>query len=330
MPTVQPTTSDLAVSVVMPCYNGAAFLAEALESVGRQTRRPGEVLVVDDGSVDDSREIALRLGARVLTTSGKRGPSHARNLGIQAAEGNVIAFLDADDYWDPTHCEELLVLLERHPDAVVAFSRAMAFGAATRQIGSALPDSRPRDVFGDLFARNMVVQSGVAARRDALLAVGGYREELRYAEDLDLWFRLARRGPFVASNRFTVHYRLHPAQAITDTAQLATDVWQVRARVWQEAQSTETPERLRSFAEVLRVGWNGHLRTAWRERDPTTFRTVLGLRDLIPDSEEIHRRWTWRARLFRRPWQVAAALWDRLPARARAALGSLKSAIRFQ
>lgn len=321
--------SAVTCSVVIPCYNGAQYLVEALESVARQTRPPLEVLVVDDGSTDGSRELAASQGARVIATPGRRGPSHARNQGIRAARGDVVAFLDADDWWEPHHWADLAGLLDRYPEAIVAFARAVAFGAINKPLGHPLPDSVPHEMFRELVTRNALVQSGAAARRDALLAVGGYREDLRYAEDLDLWLRLARQGPFVASNAFTVHYRTHSAQAMQDTRQLAKDVWLVRARVWQEVVENETPVTQREMQSLLVDAWDAHLRSAWRERDSGTFRTVLALRDLVPGSDAVYRRWFWRARLLRGPWRAAAAVWDVLPARIRQSLGSIKNVVRI-
>src|SRR4051812_12252844 len=101
----------LSISAVVPCYNGEVFLAEALESISRQSRRVDEIIVVDDGSTDRSAEVAESWGATVIRQP-NRGEGAARNRGIEAAKGDVIAWLDADDLWRPRHIEVVAGMLE--------------------------------------------------------------------------------------------------------------------------------------------------------------------------------------------------------------------------
>ena len=88
------------ISVVIPCYNREPFLAETIESVLKQTRPVGEIIVVDDGSTDRSAEVARSYGARVISMNRNRGHAAACNAGVDAARGDLLAWLDADDYWD--------------------------------------------------------------------------------------------------------------------------------------------------------------------------------------------------------------------------------------
>jgi glycosyltransferase involved in cell wall biosynthesis len=187
------------VSVVIPSYNAATYLPQALASIRTQLRAPDEIVVVDDGSTDDSPELARRAGARVLRTPTNGGPAAARNLGIREARGDVVAFLDADDLWEPTHLAVLLQLLERHPSAVLAFSRERRIGGWEGEHPRVLPENEAVDAFWPLLRKNFIPQMGVVARRDALSAVGGYDESMRYAEDYDLWLRLALRFPFLCT-----------------------------------------------------------------------------------------------------------------------------------
>src|SRR5271157_3647324 len=100
------------ISVIIPCYNAEPFLAEAIVSVLKQTCPVGEILVVDDGSTDRSAEIARSYGARVISMGRNSGHAAARNAGVDAARGDLLAWLDADDYWDAIHCEVVCGLLE--------------------------------------------------------------------------------------------------------------------------------------------------------------------------------------------------------------------------
>jgi len=317
----------LTVSVVIPCYNGATWLAEAIGSVRAQTRLVDEILVVDDGSTDDSPALAAALGARVLRTSGREGPGGARNLGIREAVGDAVAFLDADDLWEPDHCAGLLAPLERYPEAVLAFARARTFGAHEKEMGRPMPDESARRMLHALLARNSIVQSAVVARRAALVAAGGYRADLRHAEDYDLWLRLAREHPFVARNRFSVRYRVHGAQASVNEAALSRGACEARWRIWLAEEPRASPEERAALQRILRDAWERSLVIAWKVRDTATIREVLGLHEIVPGSERIWRRWQWRVALVRPPWRVAARLWDALGPATRRRLAPLKGAM---
>ena len=117
-----------AISVVIPCRNGAEFLGEALDSVRAQTLAPLEVIVVDDRSSDASAEVARAHGATVLRTAEPGGTAVARNLGWRHARGELIAFLDADDRWRPRHLEVVSGLLASAPEAVLAWGSIEFFG----------------------------------------------------------------------------------------------------------------------------------------------------------------------------------------------------------
>jgi GT2 family glycosyltransferase len=314
------------ISTVIPCFNGADFLDEALRSVHGQTRAVDEIIVVDDGSTDDSVSIARREGAICLSTGGRAaGPSAARNIGIRAARGDVIAFLDADDYWEPAHCELVVGLLDRHPDAAVAFSRERRIGDWEGEHDRVLPEDQPVDAFWPCLRRNMIPQMGVAVRRAALLAVGGYDETRRYSEDYDLWLKLARRYPFVCSHAVTCNHRGHAGQLTRHPGRLARGAYEARYRVWREAVETAPPDFVARVEGTIREAWQGYLRTTWKRRNREEFDAALDLRDLVPGSDEIHDRWALKARHLWR-WHAGAGwVWDRLPLGIRTGLrGSLR------
>jgi glycosyltransferase involved in cell wall biosynthesis len=317
----------LSLSVVMPCHNGAAYLAEAIASVRAQTRPAKEILVVDDGSTDGSAELAARLGARVLRTAGREGPGAARNLGIREASGDAIGFLDADDVWEADHCAGLLALLERYPDAALAFARARTFGACEKEMGRPIPDEEARPMLHALLGRNPIVQSAVVARRDALLAAGGYRPDLRHAEDYDLWLRLARDHPFVGRNRFSVRYRVHATQASRNEAALSAGACEARWRIWLAEEPTASPEERATLRQILLEAWERSLVIAWKVRDSATIQSVLALHTMVPGSAGAYRRWRWRVALIRPPWRAAARLWDALGPSVRRRLAPLKRAV---
>jgi glycosyltransferase involved in cell wall biosynthesis len=125
----------MTVSVVVPCYNYGRFLEEAVDSVLRQSVSDLEVIIVDDGSVDGTPEVANSLARRDPRVRSfrteHRGPAHARNLGLSQAEGPYIAYLDADDRWRPNKLERQLLVMEREPSVVMLFSNAVRFTGDT-------------------------------------------------------------------------------------------------------------------------------------------------------------------------------------------------------
>src|SRR5262245_24198684 len=183
------------ITAVIPVYNGAEFLRDAIESVRLQERAVDELIVVDDCSSDLSADLAESLGARCIRQPLNAGPGAARNRGIEAATGDVIAFLDADDRWLASHCGPLVQPLERHPACAVAFSRIRIFGDESSP-GSRiyLAEDTPTPVFWHLLYENIVKQSASVVRRDALVRYGAYNELRRYSEDYELWLHLSRKA----------------------------------------------------------------------------------------------------------------------------------------
>jgi len=192
------------LSVVIPAFNAGSLLAAAVRSVAAAERGDVEVLVVDDGSTDGSAEavaqdMAAPAAARVmLLRQANRGPGAARNRGLEAARGDLVGFLDADDVWLPGRAAALLgtgtaeaAALARadliYSDYVL---RNLATGAGTPHACQPLAPPAARS----LVLHNPICTSTVVARRAALVAAGGFREDLRFAEDWDLWLRVAERA----------------------------------------------------------------------------------------------------------------------------------------
>jgi glycosyltransferase involved in cell wall biosynthesis len=228
-------------SVVIPARNAAAHLREAITSVHRQSTPPTEVVVVDDGSSDDTARIATEHGARVVRLPTSMGPSHARNRGIAEAQGDLIAFLDADDVWLPGHLEASVALLNECP-AGLCFAPVRVFGTVNTLVVPPCESGRAMDMTEALLEENFIVQSSVVVRRNVLPAVGAYDESLRLAEDYDLWLRLSGTVDFAMIATATVMRRLHPEQASElRRLDMIAAAWRVRVN-W--LQSTQGLERL--------------------------------------------------------------------------------------
>jgi glycosyltransferase involved in cell wall biosynthesis len=190
------------VSVVIAVFDGERFLAEAIASATAQTYSPLEVIVVDDGSRDRSAQLATRCGARVLRRP-HRGVSAARNAGIAAARGDVIAFLDADDRWP---VERLALQVEhfiRRPELGFVLGRARLF----------LHPSAPRPAWytDDLAEHESVLaRLTLVARRELFDRVGGFDESIDICEDFDWLVRCREAGiPYEVLDDVVLEYRVH-------------------------------------------------------------------------------------------------------------------------
>jgi glycosyltransferase involved in cell wall biosynthesis len=185
------------VSIVVLCHDYGRFLAEAIESALAQSYPNLEILVVDDGSTDDSLKVAARYEDKVRILSHPNiGLERTCNRGVAEARGEYFAFLSADDIFEPTYVEELFDALERSPDASFAYCRMRRFGAQT-----GLMRCFPYSAY-ILALRTNFVNGSALTRRADYLAVGGLSEELaEYAlEDWDFWLKLlekGRRGTYV-------------------------------------------------------------------------------------------------------------------------------------
>lgn len=199
------------VSVVIPAYNAAAFLAEAVASALGQSRPPLEVIVIDDGSTDGSPAIARGVGSRVRVISQEnRGAAAARNRGIEAASGEWIAFLDADDLWVPTKLEEQLAFLESHAECAAVYAQMVNFSADRGTAGLPQPDVVHSGwLFDRLLVENFVPLPSLVVSAEALRLVGGFDDSLATAEDTNLLLRLALRHQIGGLARPLLRRRLH-------------------------------------------------------------------------------------------------------------------------
>lgn len=290
---------SLTISVVIPCYNAAEYLVEAVSSVHRQTRPPVEIIVVDDGSTDGSAELAAGLdGVRVLVQRANGGPGAARNVGTAAARGDVIAWLDADDRWEAEHLACLAELLERHPSASVAFSRARQFGERNGEWPRLIPSELALDPFWTALGWCLALPSATAVRRDALLSVGGFDESLRVAEDFELWIRLARRGHlFICSDAVTCEWRQHGGN--TETMHYSRAEYEVRHRLWRaESLAASDPEYVARLGKALGDIWERRLDDAWHMRSRAVMEFQLSMERFVPDGSDRGRAWRRKAILL--------------------------------
>lgn len=199
------------ITTIIPAYNAARFLAEAVASIRAQTLCPDEIIIVDDASTDGTADIASGLGndIRLLRLADNQGPAVARNRGIMAATGTLITGLDADDIWPPNALAALAARLEQFPAAGIVAGCIEVIGPAL----PARPISRTTDVlegFAQSFGCSMI-------RRQTFQKVGLLDETLRFGEDMD-WFMRARERniPIVTIGETTLLYRRHGSNMTVD------------------------------------------------------------------------------------------------------------------
>ncbi len=202
------------VSVIIPCYNVARFIGEALESVLRQTHADTVAIVVDNGSTDGTAAVAEGYGERVtvIRHADRRGPSAARNAALDIADGDAIAFLDGDDRWHPEKIARQVAFLGAHPEHGVVHTAVRHIDTAGEEMDRPGGAIRWRiaegSCLGDLLAHNTVTTSTVLVRRD-VLGADRFPLDLMAGEDWDLWLRLAGRTRFGYLAEPLTDYRVH-------------------------------------------------------------------------------------------------------------------------
>ncbi len=188
------------VSVVIPAYNAAPFIRRAIDSVLAQTWKKLEIIVVDDGSTDETAAIASSYGKPVtLVQKPNGGPSSARNLGIRKSRGDWIAFLDADDYWLPEKLERQVILLREKAELGFCSTATLVMTPEGKTERIWPCPHIDKDLLHTLFEENAAIAgstSSVLIRRDALPPRGPFDETLQGVEDTDLWMRLAAKSGY--------------------------------------------------------------------------------------------------------------------------------------
>lgn len=199
------------VSVIIPSYNSGRFLREAIDSVLAQTYRHHTIVVVDDGSSDETSEIAMSYSDVRYICQDHLGVSIARNAGLEASEGPFVVFLDADDRLLPWHFETSLQAFQARPDAAFVCGAYRTFGLSVNEYShhcAPLPDH-----YGSLLRSQFIGPPlHVMFKRDILDGVGRFRPELRVCEDFDLYLRIVKQYPIYCHHQAVAQYRLHEGQ----------------------------------------------------------------------------------------------------------------------
>lgn len=240
---LSPLSADAAsqpwLSVVMPTYNGASHVAAALDSVAAAGAADVEVIVVDDGSTDETLAIvesfADRFALRVATPERTGNWVASTNRAIALARGHYLCCLHQDDCWLPRRLELLRAAVGRHGDVALAFHPARYIDAAGRELGTwRCPFSGheglldPALLVSRLLVQNFLSVPAPLFSRAAVAAVGGLDEDLWYTADWDLWLKLAAAGPSLYVPEVLACFRIHPE---SQTANRSADTVEFRRQL---------------------------------------------------------------------------------------------------
>jgi len=189
------------VSVIIPTYNRALFIGRALESVVRQTLKCSEIIVVDDGSTDNTSDILVKFSSSEniplkIVRQTNRGVAAARNHGIVKATGDYIAFLDSDDHWHKKKIELQYKCLQENPDYLVSHTREKWLRRGIHLNQKKIHIPRHGDIFNHCLQLCGVGMSTVMVKKEFFNKVGFFDEILRCCEDYDLWLRASSKFPF--------------------------------------------------------------------------------------------------------------------------------------
>ncbi|HKN83957.1 MAG TPA: glycosyltransferase family A protein [Pyrinomonadaceae bacterium] len=233
---MEQTASPL-VSVIIPAYDVSEFIGEALDSVLAQTFTDYEIIVINDGSPDtEALERALKpyMSRIVYLKQENRGVSAARNTGIEAARGSLIAFLDGDDTWLPNYLEVQVARIQADPTIDVLYPNVIMFGDPS-EAGEEFMTSCPSNgevTFERLLLQECNVSNCSIARRETIIRAGLFDESLRSVEDFDLWLRVIKQGGRIAYHRDVLaRYRRRTGSLTADPIWLSKHILRVLEKV---------------------------------------------------------------------------------------------------
>jgi glycosyltransferase involved in cell wall biosynthesis len=237
------------ISVVVRIYNCERYIAQTLTSILEQTRPPDELIVVDDGSTDGSREIVMGFGDRIrLVRQTNSGHSAALNRGFREARGTYVANCDADDLWEPTKLERQVETLRAHPEIDVAFTGTVSFGLRDHTwhgvpgAGLLAHDT----LVAAMYRHNVICTSSTVVRRALLDSVGEFSTRFVTCEDCEFWMRALRaRSAFYFDPEILVRHREHSAAATGNRLRILRDTHMVHL---ENGDLADAPASVRSIA----------------------------------------------------------------------------------
>lgn len=227
------------VSVIIPTYNRCKYLNFAIQSVLHQTYANWELLVIDDGSSDDTSSVIqeyIGKDKRIRSFRLKNGGvARARSVGIKEAKGEYVAFLDDDDYYLPHKLELQVNYLEKNPQHIFVYGQADYVDSQGNYIKTV--PGNPVRTYGELIQESVIFPTTIMVRRSAFEEFGYFRSSLKTCEDYDMWLRIARKYPFAFISEPVAKYRRHRNNVTHRIHQVYSDENRVRKYLLQAAGS---------------------------------------------------------------------------------------------
>ena len=264
------------VSVVIPAYNAMTYLPETLDSVLKQTFTDFEVLIVNDGSTDSIVTWASAItDPRVqLISQDNQGLPGARNTGIAHAKGEYIAFLDADDLWEPTKLEKQVQCFQENPNAGVVYTWSLLVDEYGKPTGRIFASQAEGNVWQQLLETDVISNgSSAMVRKDCFEAVGVFDHTLTSAEDLDMWLRIASQYSFAVVKEPLTLYRQYSRSMSKNRQRMFQNLQTVIEKAFKAVPFEMLYLRNRAYASItLNQAWwslgEGDCKTAkfWRKQ----------------------------------------------------------------
>jgi glycosyltransferase involved in cell wall biosynthesis len=227
------------VSVIIPTYNKAAYLANAIESAIAQTFRDIEIIIIDDGSTDHTQEVLARFGDKIqVIHQSNQGASAARNAGLRKSQGNCIAFLDSDDQWLPDKLARQMPLFDLDSQVGVVFSDTYYVYGERIQPKTSFQLYPPSSgfIFKCLYGKNFIPMLTTVVKRECFNQIGFFDENLRACEDYDLWLRISKFWKFIYATEPLALYRVTEGQISSQIERNWVNFLIIQKRVYEENQ----------------------------------------------------------------------------------------------
>ena len=205
------------VSVIIPTYNREEFITETINSVLNQTYKDFEIIVIDDGSTDNTKQKLERFGSKIKLIEQKNSErAVARNNGVKNSSGEYIAFLDSDDIWIENKLEKQIELLDSKSDAILTYGQCLRINEHGQKIKTAKRQLKgfSGDVFENLLMRNFVVSPTPVIKREYFEKTIGFQTKYIPYEDWEFWLRFSLLGKFYFLNTPSAYYRIHKNQSV--------------------------------------------------------------------------------------------------------------------
>lgn len=299
------------VSVIIPAYNSEKFIGQAIDSVLSQTYSKLEIVVVNDGSTDNTANVVQQFcysGRLNYIEQENKGVASARNVGIRRSGGELIAFLDHDDCWFPKKLEHQVAFILANPAVPWVHSNAYVDFKGSRKSVRWQTGVQGHS-FRELFVRNQIILSTVLLRRVCLEGVGLFNERFGGAEDYDLWLRLAIRYPLGYLDEVLALYRIHESNVSGDSFHMTNEdlmviesIVRTVPDIYRVAGRRTVRERIGTLAYEL-AGWH-----MWKYRNDQLAKKYLwkSIR-ARPTHLASYRRFLWCSLA---PDQRRALLWN--------------------